>query len=169
MPRRRSSVCVATHIALGRIMEMYAGRLKGTVYAEMTKILPSGNIWPKKFKYVSGAIWPGTTSYFIQILEKHIHFLEKDTQSDLYTITELQQKNTKLKRDTNKLKKERMEMQAEIKRLKEKMKANGIEEQEEEPEVETSVEEDETSPKRRNRIRGREYCMLFSKDSVRNY
>ena len=49
------------------------------------------------------------------------------------------------------------------------MKANGIEEQEEEPEVETSAEEDEPRPKRRNRISGREYHMLFSKDNVRNY
>ena len=166
---KEQCVRIAAHIALGRIIEMYTGRLKGMVYAEMTKILPSGNIWPKKFKHAPGAIWPGTTSYFIQSLEKHIHCQEKDTQSDLYTIIELQQKNTRLKRDNNKLKKERVEMQAEIKRLKEKMKANGIEEQEEEPEVETSAEEDEPSPKRRNRISGREYRMLFSKDSIRNY
>src|ERR1041385_2397021 len=124
---KEQCVRIAAHIALGRIVEMYADRLKGTVYAEMTKILPSGNIWPKKFTQVPGAIWPGTTSYFIQSLEKHIHCQEKDTQSDLYTIIELQQKNTRLKRDNNKLKKERVVMQAEIKRLKEKMKANGIE------------------------------------------
>ena len=158
-------VRMAAHIALGRIVQTYAARLKGTVYAEMTKILPSGNIWPKKFKYVPGAIWPGTTSYFIQSLEKHIYCLEKNTQSDLYTITELQQRNTRLKRDNNKLKKEKLEMQAEMTRLKEKMKANGIEEPEEEPEVETSAEEREPSPKRRNR----EYRMLFSKDNIKNY
>src|ERR1041385_4174089 len=139
------------------------------VYAEMTKILPSGNIWPKKFKFVPGDIWPGTTAYFIQSLEKHIHCLEKDTQSDLYTIIELQQKKTRLKRDKNKLKKERVEMQAEMKGLKEKIKANGIEKKEEEPEGETSAEEEETSPKRRNRISGRKYRMLFSKDIIRNY
>src|ERR1041385_3511339 len=160
---------MAADIALGRICEMYAGRLKGTVYAEMTKILPSGIIWPKKFKYVPGAIWPGTTTYLIQSLEKHIHDLEKSTQLDLYTITELHQKITKLKRDTNKLKKERVEMQAQIKRLKEKTKANGIEEKEEEPEVEISAEEDEPSPKMRNHISGREYRMLFSNDSIHNY
>src|ERR1041384_7185448 len=107
---KEQCVRIAAHIALGRIVETYAAQLKGTVYAEMAKILPSGNIWPKKFKYVPGAIWTGTTSYFIQSLEKHIHCLEKDTQSHLYTITELQQKNTKLKRDTNKLKKKRVEM-----------------------------------------------------------
>jgi hypothetical protein len=95
--------------------------------------------------------------------------LEKNTQSYLYTITELQQKNTRLKRDNNKLKKERLEMQAEMTRLKEKMKANGIEEPEEEPEVDTSAEEEEPSPKRRNRISGREYRMLFSKDNIKNY
>src|ERR1041385_5618736 len=134
---KEQCVRMAAHMALGRIVEQYAAQLKGTVYEKMTRILPSGIIWPKKFKYVPGAIWPGTTTYFIQSLEKHIHSLEKDTQSDLYTIIELQLKNTKLTRDTNKLKKERVEMQAEIKRLKEKMKANGIEEQEEEPEVET--------------------------------
>ena len=162
-------VRMAAHIALGRIVHMYAARLKGTVYAEMAKVLPSGNILPKRFRYVPGAIWPGTTSYIIQSLEKHIHCLEKNTQSDLYTITELQQRNTRLKRDNNKLKKERLEMQAEMTSLKEKMKANGIEEPEEEPEVETSAEEREPSPKRRNRISGREYRMLFSKDSIKNY
>src|ERR1041385_4092504 len=145
-PEKEQCVRIAAHMALGRIVERYAGQLKGTVYERMTRILPSGIIWPKKFKYVPGAIWPGTTTYFIQSLEKHIHDLENSTQSDLYTITELQQKNTELKRGTNKLKKERVEMQAEIKRLKEKMKANGIEEQEEEqeeePEVDTSAEED---------------------------
>src|ERR1041385_5662813 len=154
---KEQCVRIAAHIALGRIVVTYVGRLKGTMYAEMTKILPSGNIWPKKFKRVPGAIWPSTTSYFIQSLEKHIHCHEKDIQSDLYTIIELQQKNTKLKRDNNKLKKERLEMQAEITRLEEKMKANGIEEQEKEPEVDTSAEEEEPSPKRHNRISGRDY------------
>src|ERR1041385_3988551 len=38
---KEQCVRIAAHIALGRIVEMYAGRLKGTVYAEMTKILPS--------------------------------------------------------------------------------------------------------------------------------
>ena len=168
-PEKEQCVRIAAHMALGRIVERYAGQLKGTVYERMTRILPSGIIWPKKFKYVPGAIWPGTTSYFIQSLEKHIYCLEKNTQSDLYTITELQQRNTRLKRDNNKLKKERLEMQAEMTRLKEKMKANGIEEPEEEPEIETSAEEREPSPKRRNRISGREYRMLFSKDSIKNY
>src|SRR4051812_35581129 len=37
---KEQCVCIAAHIALGRIVEMYAGRLKGMVYAEMTKILP---------------------------------------------------------------------------------------------------------------------------------
>src|SRR3954467_11043978 len=60
-------------------------------------------------------------------------------------------------------------MQAEITRLKEKMKANGIEEPEEEPEVDTSAEEEEPKHKRRNRISGREYRMLFSKDNIQNY
>src|SRR4051812_42336903 len=145
-------VRMAAHIALGRIVETYSARLKGTVYAEMSKVLPSGNIIPKRFRYVPGAIWPGTTSYIIQSLEKHIRCLEKCTQWDLYTITELQQRNTRLKRVNNKLKKEKLEMQAEMKRLKEKMKANGIEE----PEVDTSAEEKEPSPKRRNRISGRD-------------
>src|SRR4051812_24214797 len=60
---KEKCVHIAAHIALGRIIEMYAGRLKGTMYAEMTKILPSGNIFPRKFKYVPGPIWPGTTTY----------------------------------------------------------------------------------------------------------
>src|SRR3954468_12475652 len=155
-------VRMAAHIALGRIVETYSARLKGTVYAEMAKVLPSGNIIPKRFRYVPGAIWLGTPSNIIQSLEKC-------TQSDLYTITKLQQKNTRLKRDNNKLKQERLEMQVEITRLKEKMKANGIEEPAEEPEVDTSAEEEEPNPKRRNRISGREYRMLFSKDNIRNY
>src|SRR4051812_16122866 len=135
----------------------------------MAKVLPSGNIIPKRFRYVPRAICPGTTCYIIQCLEKHIHCLEKCTQSDLYTITELQHKNTRLKRDNNKLRQERLEMQAEMTRLKQKMKANGIEEPEEEPEVDTSAEEEEPSPKTCNRISGREYRMLFSKDSIQNY
>src|SRR3954468_13338834 len=58
-------VRIAAHIALGRIMETYAARLKGTVYAEMAKVLPSGNIIPKRFRYVPGAICqvrPATSS-----------------------------------------------------------------------------------------------------------
>src|ERR1041385_5944705 len=86
---KEQCVRIAAHIALGRIVETYAGRIKGTVYAEMTKILPTGNIWPKKFTRGPGAIWPGTTSYFILSLEKHIHCQEKDIQSDLYSIIEL--------------------------------------------------------------------------------
>src|SRR3954465_14121217 len=40
-------VRMAAHIALGRIVETYSARLKGTVYAEMAKVLPSGNIISK--------------------------------------------------------------------------------------------------------------------------
>src|ERR1041385_7509442 len=57
---------------------------------------PVGEHITKEVQVVPGAIWPGTTSYIIQSLEKHIHCLEKNTQSDLYTITELQQRNTRL-------------------------------------------------------------------------
>src|SRR3954468_9636375 len=35
---KEQCVRIAAHIALGRIVEKYAGRLKGTVHAEMTKI-----------------------------------------------------------------------------------------------------------------------------------
>src|SRR3954469_7484007 len=105
-------------MALGRLVQRYTHKLTGTTYKEMTRILSSGNIWPKKFKFVPGTIWPGTLTYFIQSLEKHILNLERITQSDLYTITELQRKNNKLKRDNNnKLMTEKMEMQEEIKKL----------------------------------------------------
>src|SRR3954463_14206602 len=149
-------------MTLGRLVQRYTHKMQGTVYKEMTRILPSGIIWPKKFKFVPGTIWPGTLTYFIQSIEKHILNLECNTQSDLYTITELQQKNNKLKRDNNKLKTEKREMQEEIKKFKKKLKAQGVEVKEEEPEVETSGEEDEPKAKRRNHISGREYRMLFS-------
>src|SRR3954466_74029 len=32
---------IAAHMALGRLVECYAGRLQGTVYYEMTRILPT--------------------------------------------------------------------------------------------------------------------------------
>src|SRR4051812_17242796 len=36
---------IAAHMALGRLVEQYSGRLQGTVYYEMTQILPAGIIW----------------------------------------------------------------------------------------------------------------------------
>ena len=132
-PDKEQCLRIATHMDLGRLVERYTHKLKGTVYKEMTRILPSRIIWPKKFKFVPGTIWPGTLTYFVQSLEKHILNLERSTQSDLYTITKLQQKNNKLKRDNNKVKTEKMEMQEEIKKLKEKLKAQGVEVKEEEP------------------------------------
>src|SRR4051812_15370700 len=41
---------IAAHMALGRLVCHYTGRLEGTVYKEMTKILSIGIIWTKKFK-----------------------------------------------------------------------------------------------------------------------
>src|SRR3954469_25948702 len=41
---------IDAHMALGRLVECYAGRLQVTVYYEMTQILPTGIIWPKKFR-----------------------------------------------------------------------------------------------------------------------
>ena len=89
---------IAAHMALGRLMERYARRLQGTVYYEMTRILPTGIIWPKKFKFVPRTICSGTLTYFIQSLEKHILNLEKSAQYDFYTIIEYQQTTHELKR-----------------------------------------------------------------------
>src|ERR1043165_5622445 len=35
---KEKCLCIATHMALGRLVECYVGRLEGTVYKEMTKI-----------------------------------------------------------------------------------------------------------------------------------
>src|SRR3954466_14046548 len=40
---------IAAHMDLGCLVEQYSGRLQSTVYYEMTRILPTGIIWPKKF------------------------------------------------------------------------------------------------------------------------
>ena len=49
-PDKEQCLRIATHTTLGRIVERYSSKLKGTVYYEMTRILPTGIIWPKKFR-----------------------------------------------------------------------------------------------------------------------
>src|SRR3954470_5993510 len=89
---------IAAHMALGRLVERYAGRLQGTVCYEMTRILPIGIIWPKKFRPTPGKLWPETLTYHAQSLEKHMLNLEKSAQSDLYTIIKYQQTIHQLQR-----------------------------------------------------------------------
>src|SRR3954469_3257556 len=62
---------IAAHMALGRLVQRFAGRLEGTVYKEMTKITNIGIIWPRKFRPTSGKLWPETLTYHVQSLEKH--------------------------------------------------------------------------------------------------
>src|SRR3954465_6097701 len=47
---------IAAHMALGCLVERYAGRLEGTVYREMTRILATGIIFPKKFRVTPGKL-----------------------------------------------------------------------------------------------------------------
>src|ERR1043165_1802615 len=51
---------IAAHMALGGLVECYAGRLQGTVYYEMSQILPTGIIWSKKLRPTPGKLWPET-------------------------------------------------------------------------------------------------------------
>src|SRR3954468_8119721 len=156
-------------MALGRLVKRYAGRLEGTVYKEMTKILSSGNIWPRKFRPTPGKLWLETLTYHVQSLEKHILNLERSVHSDLYTIIEHQQMTRQLKRTNWKLQQENGKMKGEIQKLKGKLRAHGVGVKEDEPEVDTAEEEEEPKPKRRNTISGREYRMLFSPDNINNY
>src|SRR4051812_13264449 len=161
---------IAARMALGRLVEQYSGRLQGTMYYEMTRILPTGTIWPKKFKPTPGKLWPETLTYHVQNLEKHILNLERSAQSDIYTIIEHQQTTRQLKRTNWKLQQENREMQREIQKLKAKLEANGVEDEEEEPEeVDTAEEEEEPKPKSRNTMSAREYRMLFSPNSINNF
>ena len=161
---------IAAHKALGRLVCRYSARLEGTVYQEMTKISSSGNIWPRKFRPTPGKLWPETLTYHVQSLEKHILNLERGTQSDLYTIIEHQQTTRQLKRSNWKLQQENSEMKREIQELKAKLEANGIEDEEEDPEeVDTAEEEEEPRPKRRNTMSAKEYRMLFSPNSINNF
>ena len=105
---------IAAHMALGRLVCRYTGRLEGTVYKEMTKILSTGIIWPKKFRPTPGKLWPETLTYHVQSLEKHILNLEKSAQSDLYTIIEHQQTTRQLKRTNWRLQQEKRKMRDEI-------------------------------------------------------
>src|SRR4051812_7655196 len=82
-PDKEQCLRIATHMALGRLVQWYTHKMQGTVYKEMTRTLPTIIIWPKKFKFVHGAIWSGTLTYFVQSQEKHILNLERNTQSDL--------------------------------------------------------------------------------------
>src|SRR3954462_11331402 len=148
---------IAAHMALGRLVEQYSGRLQGTVYYEMTQILPTGIIWPKKFRPNPGKLWPEKLTYHVQSLQKHILNLEKSAQSDLYTIIEHQQTTQQLKRTNWKLQQENRKMKDEIQKLKDKMRAHGVEVKEDEQEVDTAEEEEEPKPKRRNAISGREF------------
>jgi len=160
---------IAAHMALGRLVCRYTGRLEGTVYKEMTKILSTGIIWPKKFRPTPGKLWPETLTYHVQSLEKHILNLEKSAQSDLYTIIEHQQTTRQLKRTNWRLQQEKRKMRDEIQELKDKLRAHGVGVKEDEPEVDTAEEEEEPKPKRRNTVSGREYRMLFSPDSINNF
>ena len=54
---------IAAHMALGRLVERFAGRLEGMVYKEMTKITDTGLIWPRKFRPIPGKLWPETLTY----------------------------------------------------------------------------------------------------------
>src|SRR3954470_16322579 len=160
---------IAAHMALGRLVEHFAGRLEGTVYKEMTKITNTGIIWPRKFRPTPGKIWPKTLTYHVQSLEKHILNLERSAQSDLYTIIEHQQTTRQLKRTNWKMQQENRKMKGEIQMLKDKLRAHGVEVKEDEQEVDTSEEEEEPKPKRRNTISGREYRMLFSPNIINNF
>src|SRR3954471_12947157 len=118
---------IATHMALARLVEQYSGRLQGTVYYEMTRILPTGIIWPKKFRPTPGKLCPETLTYHVQSLEKHILNLERSAQLDLYTIIEHQQTTRQLKRTNWKVQQENRKMKGEIQMLKDKLRAHGIE------------------------------------------
>src|SRR4051812_39269238 len=59
---------IAAHMALGPLVEQYAGRLEGTVYKQMTKITNTGLIWPRKFRPTPGKFWPETLTYHVQSL-----------------------------------------------------------------------------------------------------
>src|ERR1041384_1000470 len=126
---------IAAHMALGRLMERYAGRLEGTVYKEMTKITDTGLIWPRKFRPTPGKLWPETLTYHVQSLEKHILNLERGAQSDLYTIIEHQQTTRQLKRTNWKVQQENRKMKGEIQKLKGKLRAHGFEVKEDDQEV----------------------------------
>src|SRR3954471_2721461 len=41
-PDKEQCLRIASHMALGRIVQRYTHKLKGTVYHEMTRILPTG-------------------------------------------------------------------------------------------------------------------------------
>src|SRR3954463_10146928 len=101
-------------MTLGRLVCRYSGRIEGTVYYEMTRILSYGNIWPKKFRPTPGKLWPETLTYHVQILEKHILKLERSAQSDLYTIIEYQQTIHQIKRTNWRLQLEKRRMRDEI-------------------------------------------------------
>src|SRR3954466_11482757 len=118
---------IAAHMALGRLVERFARRLEGTVYKEMTKITDTGLIWPRKFRPTPGKLWPETLTYHVQSLEKHILNLERSAQSDLYTIIEHQQMTRQLKRTNWRLQQENMKMKGEIQKLKDKLRAHGVE------------------------------------------
>src|SRR4051812_30741266 len=156
-------------MALGRLVEQYSGRLQDTVYYGMTRILPTGIIWPKNFRRTPGKLWPETLTYHVQSLEKHILNLEKSAQSDLYTIIEHQQTTRQLKRTNWRLQQEKRKMKGEIQELKDKQRAHGVDVKEDEQEVDTAEEEEEPKPKRRNTVSGREYRMLFSPDNINNF
>src|SRR3954469_17870917 len=142
---------IAAHQALGRLMCRYSARLEGTVYKEMTKISSSGNICPREFRPTPGKLWPETLTYHVQSLEKHILNLERSAQSDLYTIMEHQQTTRQLKRTNWKVQQENRKMKGEIQRLKDKLRAHGVDVEEDEQEVDTAEEEEEEpKPKRRN-------------------
>src|SRR3954467_15500881 len=118
---------IAAHMALGRLIERFAGILEGTVYKEMTKITDTGLIGPRKFRPTPGKLWPETLTYHVQSLDKHILTLARGAQSDLYTIIEHQQTTRQVKRTNWKLQQENMEMKREIQKLKVKLEANGVE------------------------------------------
>src|SRR3954467_4553057 len=160
---------IAAHRALGRLVCRYSARLEGTVYQEMTKISSGGNVWPREFRPTPGKLWPETLTYHVQSLEKHILNLERSAQSDLYTIMEHQQTTRQLKRTNWKVQQENRKMKGEIQRLKDKMRAHGVEVKEDEKEVDTAEEEEEPKPKRRYTISGKEYRMLFSPNNFNNY
>ena len=160
---------IAAHKALGRLVCRYSARLEGTVYKEMTKIFSSGNIWPRKFRPTPGKLWPETLTYHVQSLEKHILNLERGAQSDLYTIIEHQQTTRQLKRSNWKLQQENRKMKGEMQKLKDKLRAHGVEVNEDEQEVDTAEEEEEPKPKRHNTISAREYRMLFNPNSINNF
>src|SRR3954462_12329245 len=41
VPDKDQCLCIAAHMDLGRLIERYTHKMKGTVYKEMTRILPS--------------------------------------------------------------------------------------------------------------------------------